>query len=102
MLADYTDPATGKHQILAIARMSKLHGTNSAEVAVIVRDEYQHQGLGIELTRRLLQIAHDEKLGTLVAYMLQENIEMQGLLRKVGFHLTTSDDPAVLMATLTL
>ena len=102
MLADYTDPATGKHQILAIARMSKLHGTNSAEVAVIVRDEYQHQGLGIELTRRLLQIARDEKLGTLVAYMLQENIEMQGLLRKVGFHLTTSDDPAVLMATLTL
>ena len=102
MLADYADPATGKHQILAIARMSKLHATNSAEVAVIVRDQFQHQGLGIELTRRLVQIARDERLGTLVAYMLQENIEMQGLLRKVGFHLTTSEDPSVLMATMDL
>jgi len=102
MLADWTDAATGKHKILAIARMSKLHGTNSAEVAVIVRDECQHQGLGIELTRRLVEIARDEGLGTLVAYMLQENIEMQGLLRKVGFHITTSEDPAVLTATLAL
>ena len=102
MLADRTDPATGKHEILGIGRISKLHGTNSAEVAVIVRDSVQHQGLGIELTRRLLQIARDERLSTLVAYMLQENIEMQGLLRKVGFQLATSDDPSVLVATLNL
>jgi acetyltransferase len=102
MLADRTDPATGRHQILAIGRMSKLHGTNSAEIAVIVRDQFQHQGLGIELTRRLVQIARDERLTTLVAYMLQENFEMQGLLRKVGFRLATSEDPSVLVATLAL
>jgi acetyltransferase len=102
LLGDRTDPATGKHEILGIGRMSKLHGTNSAEVALLVRDSVQRQGLGIEIVRRLIQVARDERLSTLVAYMLQENIEMQGLLRRAGFHVTASDDPAVLLATLTL
>lgn len=102
LLADRTDTATGKHQILAIGRMSKLHGSNSAEVALLVGDQYQRQGLGIELIRRLVQVARDERLGSLVAYMLQENIEMQTLLKKAGFHLSASEDPAVLLATLSL
>ena len=102
LLGDRTDPATGKHEILGIGRMSKLHGTNSAEVALLVRDSVQRQGLGIEIVRRLIQVARDERLSTLVAYMLQENIEMQGLLRRAGFHLAGSDDPAVLIATLAL
>jgi len=102
MLAERTDPATGKHEILAIGRMSKLRGTNSAEVALIVRDQFQRQGLGIELIRRLIKIARDERLASLQAYMLQENIEMQGLMRKLGFQLSVSEDPAVLYALLTL
>jgi acetyltransferase len=103
LLADRQDPATGNHEILAIGRMSKLHGVNTAEVAVLVRDQFQRQGLGIELARRLVQIARDERLGGLVAYMLQENIEMQALLRKVGFRISsTPDDPAVLVGTLAL
>ena len=102
LLADRSDPASGAHEILAIGRMSKLHGANAAEVAVLVRDQFQRQGLGLELVRRLIQVARDERLGTLQAYMLQENIEMQTLLRKVGFHLTVSEDPAVLLGTLAL
>jgi acetyltransferase len=102
LLGDRTDPVSGKHEILGIGRMSKLHGTNSAEVALIVRDQVQRQGLGIEIIRRLIQVARDERLSSLVAYMLQENIEMQGLLRKAGFHLSASDDPAIVLATLVL
>ena len=34
--------------------------------------------------------------------MLQENIEMQALVRKLGFHITTTDDPSVVLGTLTL
>jgi len=67
-----------------------------------VRDEFQRQGLGAELVRRLIQIARDERLAALLAYVLQENIEMQSLMRKQGFVITTSEDPAVLLATLTL
>jgi acetyltransferase len=98
LLADPENPPG----ILAIGRMSKLHGQNAAEIAVLVRDQYQRQGLGLELTRRLVQIARDEHLHTLQAYMLQENIEMQGLVRKLGFHITTTDDPSVVLGTLTL
>jgi len=102
LLGERTDAATGKREILGIGRMSKLHGTNSAEVALLVRDSVQRQGLGIEIVRRLVQVARDERIATLVAYMLQENIEMQGLLKRAGFHVTASDDPSVLLATLTL
>ena len=102
LLADRTDPSTGAHEILAIGRMSKLHGVNTAEVAVLVRDQFQRQGLGVELVRRLIQIARDERLAALVAYMLQENMEMQGLLRKLGFRFSTTEDPAVLGASLAL
>jgi len=102
LLADRTDAATGAHEILAIGRMSRLHGANSAEVAVLVRDQFQRQGLGLELVRRLIQIARDEHLATLHAYMLQENLEMQALLRKVGFRLASTDDPSVLIGSLAL
>ena len=99
LLADPENPPG----ILAIGRMSKLHGQNAAEIAVLVRDQYQRQGLGLELARRLVQIAREERLRTLHAYMLQENIEMQALVRKLGFHITTTpDDPSVLIGTLTL
>ena len=98
LLADPENPPG----ILAIGRMSKLHGQNAAEIAVLVRDQYQRQGLGLELARRLVQIARDEHLRTLHAYMLQENIEMQALVKKVGFHITTTDDPSVVLGTLAL
>ncbi len=98
LLADPENPPG----ILAIGRMSKLHGQNAAEIAVLVRDQYQRQGLGRELTRRLVQIARDEHLHALLAYMLQENVEMQGLVKKLGFHITVTEDPSVLLGTLTL
>ena len=98
LLADPENPPG----ILAIGRMSKLHGQNAAEIAVLVRDQYQRQGLGMELTRRLVQIARDEHLRALHAYMLQENIEMQGLVKKLGFRITTTEDPSVVLGTLVL
>jgi len=102
LLADRADAASGGHEILAIGRMSRLHGTNAAEVAVLVRDQFQRQGLGLELVRRLIQIARNERLAALHAYLLQENFEMQALLRKLGFRITMSDDPSVLFGTLAL
>ena len=102
LVAETRDAASGRSRILAIGRTSKLHGGDTAELAVLVRDEFQRQGLGAELVRRLIQIARDERLAALLAYVLQENIEMQSLMRKQGFVITTSEDPAVLLATLTL
>jgi acetyltransferase len=102
LLADRTVPESGEHEILAVGRMTKLHGTNSAEIALLVRDQYQRCGLGSELLSRLIQIARDERLESLHADMLQENVEMQALVRNLGFSVTQTADPAILFATLNL
>jgi acetyltransferase len=75
----------GKYEILGVARLSKIHGSGSAEYAVVVTDKWQGKGLGTELTKRLIQIAKNEKLSRIVAYTLTENHEMQGMSRKLGF-----------------
>jgi acetyltransferase len=70
--------------------MSKLHGSGTAEFAVVVTDKWQNKGLGTELTKRLLRIAKHEKLTRLVAYTLLENHEMQKMCKKLGFQVTGS------------
>jgi acetyltransferase len=95
IVADHTLPETGEHEILAIGRLSKLHGTSAGELAVLVRDQYQHRGLGIELLRRLIQVARDEHLDSVQAYMLRENIEMRGLIEKLGFQVEPADQDGV-------
>jgi acetyltransferase len=102
IVADHTAPDTGEHEILAIGRLSKLHGKNAAEVALLVRDEYQHRGLGIELLRRLIQIARDEHLDSVQAYMLRENIEMRGLIEKLGFRVEPADEDGVHFTSLSV
>jgi acetyltransferase len=77
--------SNGAPQVVGVARLSKLHSTNAAEFAVVVTDRCQRKGLGTELTKRLVQIAKNEKLGRLVAYTLRENKEMQNMCKKVGF-----------------
>jgi acetyltransferase len=77
--------ANGDAQIVGVARLSKLHSANAAEFAVVVTDRCQRKGLGTELTKRLVQIAKNEKLDRLVAYTLRENKEMQNMCKKVGF-----------------
>src|ERR1019366_5624821 len=52
----------GETEILAVGRLSKLHGRAEAEMAALAIDAAQHKGLGTELYRRLIQIARDEKM----------------------------------------
>ena len=102
IVADHTRPDTGEHEILAIGRLSKLHGRSVAEMALLVRDEYQHRGLGIELLRRLIQVARDEHLDSVQAYMLRENFEMRGLIEKLGFRVDPADESGVHLTSLSL
>jgi acetyltransferase len=82
-------------ELLAIARMSKVHGANTGELSLIVRDDVQHHGVGTELVRRMIEVARAEKLSKLVANMLTENVEMQGLCRKLGFQIAPVKDKYV-------
>jgi acetyltransferase len=77
--------ANGKSEVIGVARLSKHHANNGGEFAVVVIDKWQNKGLGTELTKRLVQIAKNEKLDHLVAYTLRENKDMQHMCKKLGF-----------------
>jgi len=80
----------GRFEILGVGRMSKIHASRTAEFAVVVTDKWQNKGLGSELTKRLIEIAKNEKLEHLVAYTLLENKEMQHMCKKLGFEVHQS------------
>jgi acetyltransferase len=75
----------GTPEIIAVGRLTKLHGGDTAEFALVVSDQYQSQGLGTELLRRLAEIARTEGIGRVIGYVLPENNAMQGICQKLGF-----------------
>jgi acetyltransferase len=102
LVADWQNPSTGEHQILAVGRMTKIPDVCEAEVAVLVSDQAQKQGLGTELVRRLIEVARDEELEQLVAVILPENYGMMALARHFRFTVRESTDPTVIVAVLGL
>ncbi|MGO9599777.1 MAG: bifunctional acetate--CoA ligase family protein/GNAT family N-acetyltransferase [Isosphaeraceae bacterium] len=88
IVADRKIPETGEHEILGVGRLSKIRGTNEAEFALVVSDQYQGLGLGTELLSRLLQVARDENLDRIFGDILPENIEMQRICEKLGFKMS--------------
>jgi acetyltransferase len=102
LVADYKNPETGNHEILAVARLSKLHGSNEAEFAMLVSDRVQCRGLGTELLSRLLQVGRDEQLDRITAEILFDNSGMQRVCEKLDFHLSRTADPSVVKAEIQL
>jgi acetyltransferase len=100
LVVDYTNKRSGQQQILGVGRLIKLDAQNEAEVAILVSDHYQKQGLGTELLRRLIQIARDQKLHRVSGELLRDNLAMQIIVKKLGFRFRLCADgmsiPAVL------
>ncbi len=77
-----------EREIVGIARLSKVYGGDEAEFAILIKDDYQGQGLGRELLKRLLEVAKDEPdIGRVVAYMLPENLGMRRISEQLEFDL---------------
>jgi acetyltransferase len=89
-------------EILGVGRMMKVHGTNEAEVAVLISDKWQGRGLGKELLARLLIVGRDEKLTKLTADILPDNREVMRICEKLGFALKHSLDDEVVRAEFAL
>ena len=102
LVAERKDSGAGADQIIAVARLSKLRGTNEAELALLVADQFQRLGLGTELLGRLLQVGRDEKLHRIVAEILPENVDMRRLCERFGFELHSSIGDPTVRATIDL
>ena len=92
LVAELKVPKGEEKKILGVGRMSKQHTPGEAEFAVLISDEWQRQGLGSELLRRLIEIGRDEKLQHLSGAILADNHAMQHICRKVGFKVVHNAD----------
>jgi RimJ/RimL family protein N-acetyltransferase len=73
-----------------------------AEIAFVVIDDYQGQGLGTLLMRHLAVIARSNGLKELIAEVLPENAAMRKVFSKFGFQARGGRDPQVVHLVLTL
>jgi GNAT superfamily N-acetyltransferase len=70
-------------EIVAVVRYEREAGTDGAEYAALVEDMFQGRGLGIGLTRQLIEAAREKGIGRLHALVMRENRVMLGLLRSL-------------------
>ena len=89
-------------KILAVGRLRKIPGGNDAEFAVLVSDEFQGQGLGTELVRRLIDVARHERLDKIIGDVLVDNIVMRRVCEKLGFSMTGDVEEQAMKAEMTL
>jgi RimJ/RimL family protein N-acetyltransferase len=73
-----------------------------AEVAFVVIDGYQGQGLGGQLMRHLATIAREAGLKELIAEVLPENTAMRRVFSKFGFQPGAKREPQVVHLVLRL
>ncbi|MFP4502128.1 MAG: GNAT family N-acetyltransferase [Candidatus Hydrogenedentota bacterium] len=81
------DEGSPQAEILAVGRVSRLVGGSNGEFAIVVRDDYQGQGLGKTLLQRLIDIGRQEGYTQLRGTILPENRRMQELCRRLGFRI---------------
>ncbi len=79
--------AEDKGEILGIIRLSRVPGTEEATFAMTIKDKWQNKGLGTKLMDKILFIARTESVHHIAAQMLDENFQMQKLVKRVGFSL---------------
>ena len=72
-----------------------------AEVAFVVVDQYQGQGIGAALMR-LATIARDAGFEELIAEVLADNISMLKVFQKSGLRLSTTHEAGVVHVALQL
>jgi len=97
-----TDKDAGRC-ISAVARLSKFRGEDKeARLSLLVSDNYQGEGMGLELVKRLIEVAKKEKITKIIAVMSKENEAMKVLCEKTGFSFVTNAKTEMIEASLNL
>ncbi len=77
--------ATSAHDdIVGMAQFAADHDGDGCEVALVVSDAWQRQGLGTRLLTSLATVAVENSLRHLHADVLADNYAMRALARKIG------------------
>ncbi len=75
----------GREEIVAVARYTRLlTNPNAAEASIVVRDDLQGQGLGLQLFDLLIQVALARGIEHLVLLTHADNLGMIKLVKRLG------------------
>jgi len=80
-------------ELVAVARYEGTQRGHAAELALVVDDAVQRQGVGRALFGRLAEVARANGLTALVADVLDDNRSMLELLRTAGLPTRTEREP---------
>src|ERR671915_423060 len=77
------DPEKKQEEIIAVVRFSREGSTDKAEYAALVEDYWQGRGVGLSMTRLLIDAARDRGIHALYGLVMPENRDMLKLLRSL-------------------
>lgn len=98
-----TEDANQQTIEIAVTRYTTNPDGVSCEMAIVVRDDYQHQGVAALLLQSLISHAKSKGLKRMEGEVLSENVEMLRLARSFGFKLAPlEDDPQITAISLPL
>jgi acetyltransferase len=100
LVAERDDAAGRARRIIAVARLVRLTNPDDAELALVVSDAWQRQGIGARLMEQLIQVARQEHIARLIAYVRVDNRGMTRLCEQFGF--SVAEDEDMLVATLSV
>jgi acetyl coenzyme A synthetase (ADP forming)-like protein len=78
-----------RRDIVAIARYYRLPERHSAEVALVIEDDYQGRGLGTGLLEQLADVARQNGIDSFEADVIAENEQMMNVFKDYGFHVVS-------------
>jgi acetyltransferase len=84
-----------RKRILGVGRLSIEPDGKTGELAFIIGDQWQGQGLGTKVVDHVLEIAKEMGVETVYAIMLPDNRRALNLTKKMGFKLESLDDGTV-------
>lgn len=93
------DDSTGERAI-AVARYRRRPGETEAEAAVVVRDDWQRQGIGAALMRQLVAAARAQGIVRFTAMIQADNRAVHAMVKSLGVpyesHIDRAEDYIVM------
>jgi acyl-CoA hydrolase/GNAT superfamily N-acetyltransferase len=93
---------TGHEEIIGVGRYMTTPAKRSAEMAFVVRDDWQRKGLGSLLFRRLIEVGRKAGLRQFNADVLPENSGMLKIFHRSGLNTETVTEEGVVRVTMKL
>jgi len=75
----------GKDSLIAVARYGYDPKENVTDFAIVVRDDWQHCGLGKSLLLKIIAIGREHGISRFVSVIDSTNLTMKKLLRTLGY-----------------